>query len=126
MGNKKLVVNSDINNQFQIGDSGRVGIKTDDTNGNALFVNGAVVALDPIGIGTDEPRAAVDFSDAGQATTGLAANRMYMLPPKVDTAQRNALQGVVSGAIIYYTNQDKLQVYVGTGSYNVNNWQNLN
>tara|TARA_B100001109_G_scaffold22457_1_gene16175 strand:- start:2090 stop:2755 length:666 start_codon:yes stop_codon:yes gene_type:complete len=126
MGNFKFVVNPDADKQFTITDSGNVGIRTDNINGNALFVNGAVAALDPIGIGTNEPRAAVDFSDAGQATTGLAANRMYMIPPKVNTAQRAALQGVVSGAVIFHTNTNKLQVYVGSGTYNVANWQNCN
>jgi len=119
MGNFSFVVNSDKDKQFQIGDSGRVGIKTDDPNGNALFVNGAIVALDPIGVGTDEPRAAVDFADAGQATTGLAANRMYMVPPKVGAAQTAALAGLVSGAMIYNTNLNKLQVYNGT------NWETV-
>jgi len=119
MGNFSFVVNSDKDKQFQIGDSGRVGIKTDDPNGNALFVNGAIVALDPIGVGTDEPRAAVDFADAGQATTGLAANRMYMVPPKVGAAQTAALAGLVSGAMIYNTNLNKLQVYNGT------NWETI-
>ena len=125
MSNFKFAVNHEANKKFTITDSGNVGIRTDDINGNALLVNGAVVALDPIGIGTDEPRAAVDFADAGQATTGLAANRMYMIPPKVDTTQRAALVDVVSGSIIYNTTANKLQVYVGTGAYNVANWENL-
>jgi hypothetical protein len=48
-----------------------------------------------------------------------------MLPPQVNTAQRAALTGVISGAVIYYTNNNKLQVYVGSGSYNVANWVDL-
>ena len=119
MGSFKLAVNDDADKKFFITDSGNVGIKTISNNGNALFVNGAVVALDPIGIGTDEPRAAVDFADAGQATTGLAANRMYMVPPKVGAAQTAALAGLVSGAMIYNTNLNKLQVYNGT------NWETI-
>ena len=114
MGNFKLVVNPDADKKFSITDSGNVGIKTDNLNGNALFVNGALVALDPIGIGTNEPRSAVDFADAGQATTGLAANRMFMVPPKVTNAQRGSLAGLVSGAMIYNTNLNKLQVYNGS------------
>ena len=119
MGNFKLAVNDDADKKFFITDSGNVGIKTISNNGNALFVNGAVVALDPIGIGTDEPRAAVDFADAGQATTGLAANRMYMVPPKVGAAQTAALVSLVSGAMIYNTTLNKLQVYNGT------NWETI-
>ena len=114
MGSFKLAVNDDADKKFFITDSGNVGIKTDGPNGNALFVNGAIAALDPIGIGTNEPRAAVDFADAGQATTGLAANRMFMVPPKVTNAQRGNLTGLVSGAMIYNTNLNKLQVYNGS------------
>ena len=122
---KRLAINDDADKKLTVAENGNVGIKTDGPNGNALLVNGAIAGLDPIGIGTNEPRAAVDFADAGQATTGLAANRMYMVPPKVDTAQRAALQGVVSGAVIYNISLNKLQVYVGSGAYNVANWQNL-
>ena len=119
MGSFKLAVNDDADKKFFITDSGNVGIKTISNNGNALFVNGAVVALDPIGIGTDEPRAAVDFADAGQATTGLAANRMYMIPPKVGAGQTAGLVGLVAGAMIYNTTLNKLQVYNGT------NWETI-
>ena len=114
MGSFKFVVNADADKKFSITDSGNVGIKTDNLNGNSLFVNGALVALDPIGIGTNVPRSAVDFADAGQATTGLAANRMFMVPPKVTNAQRGSLAGLVSGAMIYNTNLNKLQVYNGS------------
>ena len=114
MGNFKLVVNADADKKFSITDSGNVGIKTDNLNGNALFVNGSLVALNPIGVGTAVPRAAVDFADAGQATTGSAANRMFMVPPKVTNAQRGNLTALVSGAMIYNTNLNKLQVYNGS------------
>ena len=72
------------------------------------------------------PTAAVDFKNAGQDGTGAFANRMYMYPPQVTTSQRASLAGVVSGAVIYNTSLNKLQVYVGSGSYNVANWQNCN
>ena len=51
--------------------------------------------------------------------------KRYMMPPKVNTSQRASLVGVESGAIIYNTSLNKLQVYVGSGAYNVANWQNL-
>jgi len=114
MGNFKLVVNDDADKKFIITDSGNVGIKTDDLNGNALFVNGAIAALDPIGIGTNEPRAAVDFADAGKATTGLAANRMFMIPPKVTSSQRGNLLSLVSGALVYDTDSNNIQIYNGS------------
>ncbi len=125
MGNFKLVVNPDADKRFTISDSGNVGIKTDNVFGNALFVSGGVVGSG-VAIGTTQAASAVDFKDAGQGLSGVNANRMYMLPPQVNTSQRAALQGVVSGAVIYNTSLNKLQVYVGTGSYNVANWQNCN
>jgi len=126
MGNFKLVVNQDADKRLTVSDSGNVGIKTDETFGNGLYVSGSLVSSTSIAIGSTQATSAVDFKNAGQGGVGVGANRMYMLPPQVDTAQRAALQGVVSGAVIYYTNDNKLQVYVGTGSYNVANWQNCN
>ena len=55
----------------------------------------------------------------------LNKNTSFLLPPKVNTSQRASLVGVESGAIIYNTSLNKLQVYVGSGAYNVANWQNL-
>ena len=126
MGNFKLVINQDADKRLTVSDSGNVGIKTDETFGNGLYVNGSVVSNTSIAIGSTQPTSAVDFKNAGQGGVGANANRMYMLPPQVNTAQRAALQGVVSGAVIYNTSLNKLQVYVGSGAYNVANWQNCN
>ena len=125
MGNFKLVVNQDADKRLTVSDSGNVGIKTDETFGNGLYVSGSIVSNKSIAIGSTQATCAVDFKNAGVGQTSGNQNRNYMLPPQVDTAQRAALQGVVSGAVIYYTNNNKLQVYVGTGSYNVANWENL-
>ena len=78
-----------------------------------------------VGVGTTTPLAAIDFSEAGQDGEGVFKDRMYMYPPQVTTAQINDLAGVRSGALIYNKSTDKLQVYVGTGSYNTNNWVDL-
>ena len=126
MSNFKLVVNQDADKRLTVSDSGNVGIKTDETFGNGFYVSGSVVSNTSIAIGSTQATSAVDFKNAGQGGVGANANRMYMLPPQVNTAQRAALQGVVSGAVIYNTSLNKLQVYVGTGSYNVANWQNCN
>jgi len=126
MSNFKLVVNQDADKRLTVSDSGNVGIKTDETFGNGLYVSGTVVSNTSIAIGSTQATSAVDFKNAGQAGVGANANRMYMLPPQVNTTQRAALQGVVSGAVIYNTSLDKLQVYVGTGSYNVANWESCN
>ena len=42
-----------------------------------------------------------------------------MIPPKITTTQRGNLSGVVSGAIIYNTSTNKLQVFNGS------TWVNL-
>ena len=65
-------------------------------------------------MGTTQPLSAVDFSLAGQTLAGNLANKMYMIPPKVTNAQRGNLAGLVSGAMIYNTNLNKLQVYNGS------------
>ena len=127
MGNFNLVVNSDADKRLTVSDSGNVGIKTDETFGNGLYVSGSIVSNKSIAIGSTQVQtSAVDFKNAGQELTGVNANRMYMLPPQVNTSQRGALQGVVSGAVIYNTSLNKLQVYVGSGAYDVANWQNCN
>ena len=35
-----------------------------------------------------------------------------MLPPQVNTSQRAALQGVVSGAVIYNTTTNRVEIYL--------------
>ena len=125
MGNFKLVVNQDADKRLTVSDSGNVGIKTDETFGNGLYVSGSIVSNKSIAIGSTQATCAVDFKNAGVGQTSGNQNRNYMLPPTIDSTQRAALQGVVSGAIIYNTTANKLQVYVGTGSYNVANWENL-
>ena len=125
MGNFNLVVNPDADKRFTISDSGNVGVKTDETFGNQFYVSGSIVSNKSIAIGSTQATCAVDFKNAGVGQTSGNQNRNYMLPPSIDSTQRAALQGVVSGAIIYNTTANKLQVYVGTGAYNVSNWENL-
>ena len=125
MANFKLVVNQDADKRLTVSDSGNVGIKTDETFGNGLYVSGSIVGNKSIAIGSTQATCAVDFKNAGVGQTSGNQNRNYMLPPSINSTQRAALQGVVSGAIIYNTTANKLQVYVGTGAYNVSNWENL-
>lgn len=49
-----------------------------------------------------------DFSSVGAVTA------RFMVPPKVTTTQRGNLSGLVSGAFIYNTTLNKLQVYNGS------------
>ena len=109
-------------NKVFVNDVGQVGIGTT-TALPGVGVNGSATnaVFNAIGVGvTIFTSAAVDLRDAGTATS------RYMMPPKVNTSQRASLVGVESGAVIYNTSLNKLQVYVGSGSYNVANWQNLN
>ena len=125
MSNFKLVVNQDADKRLTVSDSGNVGVKTDETFGNGFYVSGSIVSNKSIAIGSTQATCAVDFKNAGVGQTSGNQNRNYMLPPSINSTQRAALQGVVSGAIIYTTTANKLQVYVGTGAYNVSNWENL-
>ena len=109
----------DDDSQFSVSNSGLVGIKTDEPNGNALLVSGDTCILETVGVGTNVPRSAIDFADAGQTLTGVAANRMFMVPPKVGAAQTAGLVSLVAGAMIYNTTLNKLQVYNGT------NWETI-
>ncbi len=108
-------------NRFFVAASGNVGVKTTETFGNDFLVSGSAVS-NIVGIGTTIPLSAVDFGAAGHnITSGAYANRMYMIPPKITTAQRNLLVGGVSGvstetgALIFNTSLNKLQVYNGNG-----------
>ena len=85
----------------------------------ALLVGGDICSLETVGVGTNVPRSAIDFADAGQTLTGAAANRMFMVPPKVGAAQTAGLVSLVAGAMIYNTTLNKLQVYNGT------NWETI-
>ena len=66
MGNFKLVVNQDADKRLTVSDSGNVGIKTDETFGNGLYVSGSVVSNTSIAIGSTQATSAVDFKNAGQ------------------------------------------------------------
>ena len=126
--------NVSVGGTFQIGkfnytnDDGKVAITTN------TFSNPDNVGVDArhtqviargIGVGRTTLTAAVDFSNAGRNNHDVVVpagevNRMYMIPPKVTTAERGNLAGVVAGALIYNTNTNKLQVYNGSA------WQDCN
>ena len=116
-----------LDKRIFITNDGRIGIKTDEINpGIDINAVDSRLSIESVGIGTTNPQSAVDMRVAGRNLTGIFANRMYMYPPQVNTTQRNNLQGVEAGALIYNTTLNKLQVYVGSGSYNVANWQDCN
>ena len=112
-----------MQNRFFIDNVGNVGIKTTestpdielDVRGDGKFHHGLVV-------GVTTGLCAVDFSNCVDiiGDGNIARNTLaYMLPPKVSTAQRNQLTNrtggaVPSGAIVYNTNTNKLQVWNGS------------
>tara|TARA_B100001057_G_scaffold93555_1_gene89900 strand:- start:858 stop:3449 length:2592 start_codon:yes stop_codon:yes gene_type:complete len=114
MGNSMLRVNSGSTNRFSIGSGGNVGIKTDNVNGKALYVDGEVVVTTSLLVGSGDATSAVDFSGAGQGLTGAFANRMYMRPPTVDDTQKGNLTGMVGGAFIFNSTSSKLEFYDGS------------
>ena len=101
--------------------TGGVGIKTTSELANvSINAHQCAAVVGGLGVGSTVIVGAVDMREAGRTS----ATR-FMLPPQVNTSQRASLTGVISGAVIYNTSLNKLQVYVGSGSYNVANWQNL-
>ena len=102
-------------NRILITNNGQISIKStdilDDTDINAV---NASVCFGGVGVGATILKSAVDFADAGTATT------RFMLPPKITTTQRGNLSGVVAGAVIYNTSTNKLQVFNGSA------WQDCN
>ena len=64
-----------------------------------------------IGIGTTVAKAAVDFAYAGSGTLGTATR--YMIPPRLTGSQRLGLS-TETGAFIYNTDTNTLQIYNGS------------
>ena len=112
--NHPVQINDTDANRILITTNGQVSIKStdilEDTDINAVNCS---VCFGGVGVGATELKSAVDFADAGTNTT------RFMLPPKVSTSQRNSLSGVVSGAVVYNTSTNKLQVFNGSS------WVNL-
>ena len=94
--------------QFFIDDSSSVGIGTNIIGEEfVLDVNGPISGTQ-VSVGTTIPQSSADFSKAG-----IGSNTAFMIPPKVSDAERVGLV-TVSGAVIYNTTSNKLQVYTGS------------
>ena len=91
-----------------VNDVGQVGIKTTIAlTGVGINASSTNAVFSAIGVGvTQFTSAAVDLRDAGTATS------RYMIPPKVSST--GGLQNLVSGAMVYNTSINKLQVYNGS------------
>ena len=106
-------------NNYYLSNDGFVGIRTSDKFSN-IIVNGsnANAVFQSFGVGsydhfqsTQLQRGAVDFANAGVST------QRYMVPPKVTTTERNALSGLVEGAMIYNTNNNRLEIYTQNSNW---------
>ena len=118
-----LSINSAESNRFTFTQGGALRIKGTTINGGIDLetdVNDGRVLFGAVGVGTTRPRSAIDFSDAGKNTTIVPyQNRMFMLPPKLTTSERTGLS-TETGAVIYNTSTNKLQVYTGSAWANCN------
>ena len=111
----------------------RFALNTDSTNSVAIgtntpYNNVGLIALDVrhgkatfsgMGVGVTAIIAPVDFRNAGRAHADVAvkaedANRMYMYPPVVTTAERGNLVGMQQGAMVYDSDLDTLCFYNGS------------
>ena len=61
-----------------------------------------------MGVGTTALRSAVDLGDAGSTVT------RFMIPPRITATQRGSLTGLVAGAMIYNTTDNRLEYYNGS------------
>ena len=119
----KFQINTVDDQKIKVSASGRVAIGTDSFSSNKLIVSGdtsstggGVALTHSLVVGKTTRECAVDFAAAGKNLTGAGANKMFMLPPKLTDAEQTAITnaGVVSGAVIYNTTDNKLRVYNGT------------
>ena len=111
-GTNIITLRQNATEKIIVNDFGQIGIRT------TTFLEGVVInaslanmSVLQIGVGvTQFNNGSVNFADAG----GDLIAKRYMVPPKVTTTQRNNFTGLVSGAMIYNTSTNKLQVYNGS------------
>ena len=121
-----ISVNELTVDRFIVDSNGKVGVRTDSINTNMeLDVNGDIQARHGLVVGpTTTPKCAIDMSGVVDivADGSSRAPIAYMIPPRLTTAQRNALTDTggnalssdEAGAMIYNTTTNKLQVWNGS------------
>ena len=117
--NATVRINDTPASSIVVSSSGQIAIQSneifdDPTDGVDINASNATAVFSAIGVGATTLSSAVDFASAGPSATSR-----FMIPPKITTTQRGNLTGVVSGAIIYNTSTNKLQVFNGS------TWVNL-
>ena len=110
----RVAINPEDGNRVFVDVDGGIGIKTAESlNGIDINALQASAIFSNIGIGTTvADTAVVDFADAGKI--GVTTTNRFMLPPKITSAERSAIFSVKSGAFIYNTSTNRLEVYNGT------------
>ena len=112
LGTKRLQVNTGAE-QVWITGTGRVGIRTDAINdGTALDVHTGTALFGAVGVGTTSVKCTADFNAAGY--DGGAGTASFMILPRVTNAERGNLTNLMSGAIVYNTQTNKLNFYNGS------------
>ena len=112
LGTNKLVINSG-GEQTWVNGTGRLGVRTDAINdGVGLDALTSTALFGAVGVGTTAVRCNIDFNSAGY--DGGPTTSSYMILPRVNNTQRNALTGMLSGAIVYNTQTNKLNFYNGS------------
>ena len=100
-------INDAVNERVFVSSTGTVGIQTSTIlPGVGINASQTTLSVGAIGVGVTVVHKAVDFSNAG-----LSTNRMLVLPKVSGTG---GLQNPVSGAAVYNTTSNKVQVYNGT------------
>ena len=119
IGTANIAKNVAIDAPFGTAIFNKVGIGTTGPVAQ-LEVDGATHIKKFFAVGNQGASAAVDFSTAGRGDLlSPQQNKMFMIPPKVNTTERGNLTDLQAGAIIYNTSTNKLQVYNGSS------WANL-
>jgi len=112
LGTNRLVINSG-NQQTWVSATGRLGVRTDSISNGAALDTGAGTALfGAVGVGTTSVRCTADFNAAGY--DGGAGTASFMILPRVSNAERGNLTNLMSGAIVYNTQTNKLNFYNGS------------
>ena len=117
--NATVRINDTPASSIVVSPSGQIAIQSneifdDPTVGVDINASNATAVFSAIGVGATTLSSAVDFASAGPSATSR-----FMIPPKITTTQRGNLTGVVSGAIIYNTSTNKLQVFNGSTCVNL-------
>jgi hypothetical protein len=108
-------INIDMNNAVAIG----TDAPFNDVGLLALDVRHGKGSFAGVGVGTTALLAAIDFRFAGRNHADVVnaaedANRMYMYPPVVTTAERGNLVGMQQGAMVYDSDLDTICFYNGS------------